>query len=234
MRIYGQLAPAPANVTTANAVRFPSGERSGLLTRAAMLTSGSHTEHPIFRGIHIRRNLLCLPTPQPGNLPPNSLSPPVPNASLTTRQRYHDKTSGAQCAGCHLAINPLGFAFSNYNALGAVQPTEPVFDESWSYAGELPTDSRVDLALALQVNRTVANGVELSEVIATNPNLKACATRNLFTYLNGLQTLPGASASSCGMNRMYESLTAGAPLRDFVRSAATDTSYRQRSLRSTP
>ena len=234
MRIYGQLAPAPAVVTAANAVRFGEGQRSGLLTRAAMLTSGGHTENPILRGIHLRRNVLCLPTPQPGNLPPNSLTAPLPDGALTTRERYHNKTSMQPCQGCHQAINPLGFALSRYNALGSLQPTEPAFDASWTFAGELATDASAHLLIPLGIDRTIAGGVELGEVVAGTSSLKACITRNFFTWANGLQSLPSATSASCEMSRMYESLSGGAPLRDFFQSAVADSRFRQRTLRSTP
>lgn len=234
MRIYGQLAPAPATVTTQNAVRFRPGERSGLLTRAAMLSSGSHTENPILRAIHLRREVLCLPTPQPGNLPPNALAAPLPDATMTTRQRYHAKTSVEPCQGCHQLINPLGFALSHYDALGAWQTSEPAFDASWTYTGQLTTSSTANLAGPLGLERTVADGLELSEVVATTPALRACISRNLSAYLHGLPTLPATTASSCELNRLYQSLADGAPLRDFFTSAVADARFRQRTVRSTP
>lgn len=233
MRVYGQSTPAPATVTAQNAVRFPAGQRSGLLTRAAMLMNGSHTENPVIRSIHIRRNLLCLSTPQPGELPPNSLSPPEPNAALTTRERYHAKTANQPCQGCHSFINPMGFALSKYNALGAYQPMEPAFDANWNHVGALPTDSRVNLLPALGIDREVADGLELGEVVAGTQSLKSCLTRNYFSYVNGLAELP-TNASSCSMSRMYQSLSDGASLKTFFQNAVADSGFRRRTLRSTP
>lgn len=234
MNIYGQTTPAPATVTTQSAVRFPTGERSGLLTRAAMLSSGTHTENPILRAIHLRRDVLCLPTPQPGNLPPNALAAPLPDATMTTRERYHAKTSVQPCQGCHQVINPLGFALSRYDALGRYQTTEPAYDASWNLVGQLPVSSTANLAGPLGLERTVADGLELSAVVAQTSALRACVTRNLSAYLNGLQTLPAANGASCDMRRMYQSLADGAPLRDFFTSAVADARFRQRTLRSTP
>lgn len=234
MNVYGQTAPAPAMVTTGSAVRFPAGQRSGLLTRAAMLSSGTHTENPILRAIHLRREVLCLPTPQPGNLPPNALAAPLPDATMTTRERYHAKTSVQPCQGCHQVINPLGFALSRYDALGRYQTTEPAFDAAWNLVGELPVSSTANLAGPLGLERTVADGLELSAVVAQTPALRACITRNLSAYLNGLQALPSPSAASCEMRRMYQALADGAPLRDFFTSAVADARFRHRTLRSTP
>lgn len=234
MHVYGQSSPAPAPVTAQNALRFPPGQRSGLLTRAAMLSSGTHTENPILRAIHLRRDVLCLPTPPPGDLPPNSLAAPLPDATLTTRERYHAKTSPALCQGCHQVINPLGFALSRYDALGRYQTTELAFDAAWNVVGQLPVSSTASLAGPLGLERTVADGLELSAVVAQTPALRACITRNLSAYLHGLQTLPPAAGASCEMRRLYQSLADGAPLRDFFTSAVADARFRQRTLRSTP
>lgn len=230
VRIYGLSSPAPAVVTEANAVRFPAGERSGLLTRAALLMSGGHTENPILRGSHLRKYLLCLPMPQPMNLPPDALAPPVPDAQRTTRQRYHDKTSGQPCAGCHSLINPLGFAFSNYNALGAYQPLEPIYDQAPSYVGELPTDSSASLAMAINLDRQVRDGNELSQVLSMTDAFRSCLTRNFYAYASRLPELP-SSTDSCAMNRMFEALSAQAPLQEFFTSAARDPRFRARTLR---
>lgn len=233
MRVYGQTAPAPATVSAQNAVRFRAGERSGLLTRAAMLMNGSHTENPIIRAIHIRRNLLCLSTPQPGELPPNSLAPPEPNGALTTRERYQAKTSSPTCQGCHTFINPMGFALSKYNALGAYQPLEPAFDAAWNNVGALPTDARVSLLPALNLDREVADGLELGEVVASTQSLKSCLTRNYFSFVNGLSELP-TDMASCEMRRMYQALADGASLKSFFQSAVADSRFRRRTLRSAP
>lgn len=233
MRIYGQTAPAPASVTRENAVRFPAGQRSGLITRAALLSSGTHSEHPIMRGVHLRNWLLCMPTPQPGELPPNSLTPPEPNATQTTRQRYHEKTSRTACQGCHAMINPVGFALSRYNALGAFQPNEPVYDQAWQYVGELPTDSRVDLSPVLGREVSVDGALELSEVVASTSALKACLSRTYSSWLHGERDLP-TSTSSCELHAAWQSLDQGQPLRDFFLSAVRAPAFRHRTLRRAP
>lgn len=233
MHVYRQTVPAPQSVTPANAVRFTPGQRSGLLTRAAMLMTGGHTENPILRSIHIRRYLLCLPMPQPMGLPANALAVPVPDATLTTRERYAAKTSGEQCRGCHQIINPLGFTLSQYDALGAYQETEPAFDASWSYGGELPTNATANVRASIGVDVEVHGGVELGEVIASTRELKSCLTKNFYTYVNGLQELPVAD-TSCEMNRMYQALSDGAPLSRFFFSSVSDPRFRHRTLRSTP
>lgn len=230
MRLYNQTVPAPTTVTEQNAVRFPSGERSGLLTRAAMLFSGSHSENPILRGIHIRKYLMCLQMsdPPPG-LPADSFTPPMLDANLTTRQRYHNKTSGVSCVGCHSQINPVGFAFSKYNAFGSYQNSEPIFDINNQLVNSLSTDARVNLQLALAINLDTSDAVDFSEYVSRSKEFKKCITEKFYTYANGLSEKP-ASNFSCSMNRMYQGLDTGATLQDFFKSTVLDSRFRFRKI----
>ena len=89
--------------------RFARAERSGLLTRAAFLVTGSHETNPVLRGAIIRRRLLCqeLTAPSPSQLPPGSLDPPEFRIDMTTRQRYEEKTKNEPCASCHAPLEAL-------------------------------------------------------------------------------------------------------------------------------
>ena len=49
---------------------------------------------------------------------------PVPGPGETLRQALSAATSAPACAGCHSLVNPLGFAFSHYDAAGEYQETE--------------------------------------------------------------------------------------------------------------
>jgi hypothetical protein len=49
----------PKYTGTGPYVRFPAGERSGLLTRAALLVSGGVESNPIVKGVSMTRNILC-------------------------------------------------------------------------------------------------------------------------------------------------------------------------------
>ena len=84
MRLYNVSTPAPANITDSNAVRLPAGERSGLLTRSAIIFSGGQTENPMHRGVTIRKNLLCKTIPPPPANLKEALVPPAvdPNCGI--------------------------------------------------------------------------------------------------------------------------------------------------------
>jgi hypothetical protein len=54
----------------------------------------------------------------------NSRRPKTSDKVLTLRERLEAHRSDAQCASCHDKIDPLGFAFENYDAIGAWRDTE--------------------------------------------------------------------------------------------------------------
>ena len=101
-------------------VTFRDGDRrGGLLTQASVLTATSNATRtsPVKRGRWILEQILGTPPPPP---PPN-----VPElkegAELTgtLRQRMEQHRSNASCAVCHAKMDPLGFGFENYDAIGA-------------------------------------------------------------------------------------------------------------------
>lgn len=232
MRIYGQTTAAPATVTTANAVRFPAGERSGLLTRAGVLFSGGHSENPVTRGIHVRKQMFCLTVAAPPSELTNEINPPVLNATMTTRERYAVKTAPAACIGCHSQINPVGFVFSKYNSFGQVQTQEPIFDAGSppQLARYLATDSSANLAAAIGQNVNVQDGVEFSTLVSDSPQFKKCVTQHLYTYAQGLSAMP-TTTNSCAMSKMYQTIESGqGTLMDFFKSSALDSRFRYRTI----
>ncbi len=98
--------------------------RPGLLTRAAFLASSADAleGNPIFRGVVIREQVLCerLPSP-PANIPP---LPAATEEAPTLRERVAQHTAGAVCQTCHRLINGAGFAFLQFDAVGAYEPVQ--------------------------------------------------------------------------------------------------------------
>src|SRR5690606_22828163 len=97
---------------------FPSGERAGLLQRAALLVSNLEQTNPFHRGALVRRAILCddLPQPDPNSLPPGALDPPPFDASQTTRERFQQKIEGnGLCENCHLAFSPIGYVMESFD-----------------------------------------------------------------------------------------------------------------------
>ena len=102
-------------------VAFPANsERAGLLGQALFLTMTAKPDDtsPTARGLFVREQFLCqhVADPPPGvntNLPPVTESRPVSN-----RERLAMHTTNKTCAGCHDLIDPIGFGFEKFDAIG--------------------------------------------------------------------------------------------------------------------
>lgn len=229
MSIYGLTTAAPAYVTPANAIHFPDGQRSGLLTRGALLIGGSELANPVKRGLHVRRDILCLSLENPPSDLTDALEPPPPNVNMTTRQRYDNATSPAVCMNCHQHINPLGHAFSAFNSFGKFQTQEPTFDNTGTFSGRyLAVDSQVDLAIALGTGLRANNALEFSNLVASHRNARICASEKALLFAEGRNA--NRDKEGCRLNKLYGHLVQAHSLKDFMKSVAEDTEFRHRLM----
>ena len=170
--IYGVAAPADG--VQRAAVRLDRRTRGGLFTRAGFLAahSDSDSSGPIARGVFMLQSILCTPPPpRPANVPPAPTASDATAAGMTTRQRFAQHASDPYCARCHTAIDGVGFAFEEYDAIGrfrTVDNGQPV-DASGEVAGLGP----------------VANAVELSARLAGARQLSDCFSRQLYRWAMG-------------------------------------------------
>ena len=109
----------------------PEDHRGGLLAQASMLSATSDgTRHrPVHRGVLVSEAIFAkTPPPPPPNVEP--LEPtPTKSPKATIRQQLEAHTTHATCASCHAKIDPLGFAFDNYDAIGRYRKTEQATGE---------------------------------------------------------------------------------------------------------
>ena len=123
----------------------PEDHRGGLLTMGAVLglTSDGTRHRPIHRGVWLSETIFGkTPPPPPANVP--AIEPPTaqsPKASLRDKLTAH--STNPNCAACHAKIDPLGFAWDNYDAIGQWRTKEKVpagvgADPEIKPAGELP------------------------------------------------------------------------------------------------
>ena len=122
-------------------VPLTDGRRAGLLGHGSILTVTSYANRtsPVVRGKWVLENLLGTPPPPP---PPNV--PPFPEgegASFTSvRERMEQHRANPVCAACHNDLDPLGFAFENFDAVGKwrdLDGTTPV-DPSGAFPSGTP------------------------------------------------------------------------------------------------
>src|SRR5690349_15125060 len=84
------------------------------------------------------------------------ISPPPPDPSATTRERWEQHSADPTCSGCHSQIDPIGFTFEEFDAVGMYRTTEngkPVDPTGGAPALGLPDG---DLPGAAELARAVA------------------------------------------------------------------------------
>jgi len=177
-------------------VPFPAdSERAGLLGQALFLamTAKPDETSPTARGLFVREQFLCqhVADPPPGvntNLPPVTEAKPV-----TNRDRLAAHTTNPTCAGCHHLIDPIGFGFEKFDAIGERRDRlKLTFGEQ---VGESKDPKRkvssveLDLDTKGQVaglpNSAFASPKDLGAVLAASPQCQECIVKQYFRYVNG-------------------------------------------------
>ncbi len=114
-KFYGFDLPADAPFTK---VKFETEKRSGVTTHPYLMSAVAYEAEtsPIHRGVWVGRGLLGIAI----RPPMEAFTPLAPDLhpNLTTRERVLLQTKANACAGCHSVMNPLGFAFEHFDAVG--------------------------------------------------------------------------------------------------------------------
>lgn len=205
---------------------LPEAERSGLLTRAAMVVEGNAVTNPIKRGGFILKHVLCEEIEPPSDLPAEALALPMADPTLSTRARFEIKTSPAECNGCHSVINPLGFSLEVYDALGRFRTQERVFADD----GELLSTMDIDPAVEVAIGDTatpVSTPVEFSEAIAASRMAYECLAKQYFRFALRRDE---AAADACTVGAIRDQSLDGGSLAATMRSVALIQSFRERVM----
>ncbi len=111
--------------------------RGGILGLASVQAkqSGASRTSPVLRGNWVVETLLGEKLPRPPADVPILPDEPAGADKLTMRQQVEKHVSNASCAVCHVRIDPFGFAFENYDAIGRLRAKD----------GGLPVDAKARL-----------------------------------------------------------------------------------------
>jgi hypothetical protein len=113
--------------------------RGGILTQASILTitSSPTRTSPVSRGKWILEQILGAPPPPPPLDVPQLEENQQAIQSGSLRQRMEQHRSNPDCAVCHNKMDPIGFAFENFDAIGAWRSLDGKFPID--SAGTLPS-----------------------------------------------------------------------------------------------
>jgi len=193
--IYGVPAPAREFDRT----QFPAeSERAGLLGQSLFLalTAKPDDTSPTARGLFIREQFLCqhVAEPPPGvntNLPEITEAKPQ-----TNRDRLREHTTNPSCATCHNLIDPIGFAFERFDAIGARRDkfklqffvTDEDDNRRTAKTVELPLDTGGHVAGIPDSKFSFPR--ELGAVLARSPQCQECLVKQYFRYTVGRMETP--------------------------------------------
>ncbi|MDG2253391.1 MAG: DUF1592 domain-containing protein [Opitutaceae bacterium] len=98
---------------------FKDGRRGGLLGMGAFLTltADSLGTSPIHRAVYVMENFIGIhPNPPPADV---KIEEPDVRQAKTIKEIFAAHTVDENCASCHKAIDPFGYAFENFDPVGA-------------------------------------------------------------------------------------------------------------------
>lgn len=187
--LYGVQPSAAGQI-----VPLPAQERVGILTLPAFLAAQAHPDQtsPVLRGKFIRGKVLCTPPPPP---PPDAdVTPPPPGEGGTARERYSRHSTDRECATCHQLMDPLGFPFENYDALGAYRTSD----------NGQPVDVSGEMIASLDMDGPFQGVAGLAAKLSGSDQVRDCIATQWFKYAVGRSEEGGDACSLLPLQNGFE------------------------------
>lgn len=182
---------------------MPPDERAGVLTHPAWLGAhgGNFENDPsaIHRGKWVYEELLC------GQVPPLPITVDAMLDPATTDRSARDRLESqidarAECAGCHVFMNPLGYTFEIYNHAGYLRTDDHGAPPNG--AVRLPVVPPGDPVITAGLE--VDSAVELMQHLARSPRVQRCFIRQAFRYFMGRDETYADACTLAQMEAAYD------------------------------
>lgn len=164
-RSYGIMQ----TVTARQKFTLPEPERAGLLTTPQWLAGwSSATENKLVqRGKFVREMLLC------GEVPALEIPmiPPLPEKP-TLREKVEIHSSDPRCVGCHRVMDPMGYAFEQYDHYGRYRTME----------NGVPVDASGQFVYADETREPYSGVADMMTKLASSPAVRQCVARQAFRF----------------------------------------------------
>ncbi|HVY31918.1 MAG TPA: DUF1592 domain-containing protein [Polyangiaceae bacterium] len=196
-----------------------ASQRSGILTQAGLMAGLAHERNdaPVLRGVFVLGRLLCQQPPPPLAGVNTSLPPLTAESNQTTREQLEASHNTPQCAGCHNAIDGIGFAFENYDALGqwrTQQFGKPV-DSSGAFVG---TD----------IDGSFVGAVDMGKKLAESKQVEGCLAAQWLGYALAVRR---AGIDACMTAPLVKALEdSNGDLREMLVALVKSDAFRHRLL----
>jgi hypothetical protein len=165
-KVYGLAVTSP----TPTATDLNAAERGGILTQAAFLTQHASPaeSNPVRRGKVIAERVACIDVPSP---PDNVPDPKEPAPNLSVRDRFSEHDSNPCAMACHTVFDPIGFAFENYNGIGAYQTQDG--GKAVDASGSIKIDDG---------SKSFKNAIELGTILGASKQVNGCMAKQFLRY----------------------------------------------------
>ena len=172
---------------------FTDGRRGGLLGMGAFLTvtADSLGTSPIHRAIYVMENFLGIhPSPPPADV---KIEEPDVRSAKTIKEVLEAHRSDKTCAACHQAIDPFGYAFENFDPMGAwrdqylVKLSDPATTNKNKRSANLegiPIDASASFLSGAEYE-DITGFRQLMQTKANRNRFVRCFVTKLLTYANG-------------------------------------------------
>lgn len=171
----------------------PTSERAGILGQALFLASTAKPDEssPTARGLFVREQFLCQHVPDPPAGVNTNLPPFTPGKPQTNRDRMSEHVINQGCASCHSLIDPVGFGFEKFDAVGArrekftlTTPSQARKDrDKQQTAWELEIDATGYVAGVN--NSKFTSPAQLGAVLGQSSQCQECVAKQYFRYVSG-------------------------------------------------
>ena len=203
-------------------INYPPDQRAGLLMLPSVLSVGAYPVHPapILRGKRILERLACQDL---GSPPPDAEAAAPPDATdvmATNRERTADATRPAACAGCHDSLNPPGFAFEHFDAMGRWRAED----------NGLPVDASGSFALWSGETFAFSDGVDLGRQLSVSASIRACYALRWTRYATGIHLAP----TDAGVDAILAGFRADDDVKSLLVSIVSSDVFRFRRTRGAP
>jgi len=211
-KLYG----ATATGTTPQPINLDPKQRAGIFTHLAFLSAKADTgdSHPVKRGDTFLRRAFCVEFKVPDNVPPVADAMP---GGATTRERFAIHAQ-MPCASCHVLIDPIGFAFEGYDAIGVFRTTEQ--GKKVDSSGEVSTPGGANLKFN--------DAVELMSQVSKLSEVQDCVTTQWMRYMLGRKEVMGETPSK--KVALEEFKKANFDLRELLVSLTRTRTFTHRSV----
>jgi len=185
--LYGITPPGTGDEFTQ--VQWPADQgRAGYLSQASFLTyqSGQLRNSPSKRGRFVQQSVLCYEIPPPPEGVDPTLPPIPPDATLREILELHMEQEGCSC---HVDMDPIGFAFENYDAIGAYRTME--------------NGQPLDSSGSIDGIGEWSSAAEFAALLADDPRVSTCLIQNLIRGQIGHKETAGETDAILALDESF-------------------------------